>query len=830
MNLIVHQFKTDWRHFRGGLLGLWGLYALQLLLAASFVGGDAEESLQPVLLFVQIFAGGFLLARLVQADALVGGEAQWLTRPVRRFHLYWAKTAFILAFVVFPRLMPQMILDACHHYSFGLFVASVAGLLLFTLVIVFFVAAVAALTPDLPRFFLAVGGFLGGCLIWTMVLSVRFAHTPGHAPSYYASAVAAGLWFFLAVAALVWTWQVLGGRAVAGYCALAVGVLVLPWMMFAWPRDFLRPEPVPIPPPPISSLNDTADDTNGQPLWGQFVISGLTARSMVVAQNVSANFKPKEQAKAYSLPSFRPMMVVNRGGALGGDRLTFDRVLPMDSPQQADFMAVIRSFFPAETLWNGEPDNSWNNWGGFPDVSGIMKKDTNRPAMGGFHADAEMDEFKVVPAAQVPLRPGTWNLAPGERLSIRGLKPQPGGLELNLEIYRATPLLSADRYRFAARSGMMHSFYTLVLYNPEWGEADILNNNFSYAMPVTLLGETREVVRFTLPLPVLQQRLAGVSLQEFLGKARLWVFQPEYAGTFKESIQQNDFNLSEVQTWSSHQTANTKDELDIQRAVLPRSPTSAQLGGYLDTIFQHLPEFYSEPGRKKVVAKLEAIGSNGLPALLARLPMDPQNETAYVFPMLTKLATREQLPDLQAALARDPNLADWFENQRWSDDARPVILRTLGNHRLSFPGSALRIAAEARDPASYPDLAWHFERLDWGQAEVAKALSRCPGFDLPAAVQAAWERVRLGLNQPGDLALVAARQGLPDAFNQAVVWLEQSRNDPRYDQRQAMELAAMTSFKGQPAEAVGWLSANLGGFTYNSVSHRYLLPGETAVQ
>ena len=72
MDLIIHQFMTDWRHFRLSLVGLWTLFAAQLILADSFIDANTADGLQELLLLLQILAGGSVIAQIIHADALVG--------------------------------------------------------------------------------------------------------------------------------------------------------------------------------------------------------------------------------------------------------------------------------------------------------------------------------------------------------------------------------------------------------------------------------------------------------------------------------------------------------------------------------------------------------------------------------------------------------------------------------------------------------------------------------------------------------------------------------------------------------------------------------------
>jgi len=171
MNLILHQFKTDGRHFWRGLLVLWLTYAAELIFSAGRFPMEVYPIRQELLPFLQCLAAVCLIPQIIQADSLVGASAQWLARPLRRPHLFVAKSAFILVCVVLPRLVPQIILCRIHHYPWPAALASLAGLLLIVLAVVGTIVALAALTPDLSRFFLGVGVLLTVFFIWSALLS-----------------------------------------------------------------------------------------------------------------------------------------------------------------------------------------------------------------------------------------------------------------------------------------------------------------------------------------------------------------------------------------------------------------------------------------------------------------------------------------------------------------------------------------------------------------------------------------------------------------------------------------------------------------------------------
>ena len=105
MNLILHQFKTDVRHFRRQLLLLWATFGLQWWLGSHQNFSNDRDGFLVLLQILQLGLALFLVVRVVQADALEGTSASWLTRPVRRRHLFWSKTALLLLLIAVPRIL-----------------------------------------------------------------------------------------------------------------------------------------------------------------------------------------------------------------------------------------------------------------------------------------------------------------------------------------------------------------------------------------------------------------------------------------------------------------------------------------------------------------------------------------------------------------------------------------------------------------------------------------------------------------------------------------------------------------------------------------------------
>jgi hypothetical protein len=363
-----------------------------------------------------------------------------------------------------------------------------------------------------------------------------------------------------------------------------------------------------------------------------------------------------------------------------------------------------------------------------------------------------------------------------------------------------------------------------VLYHAESGEACSAQPSQNSLFPIQMTEEFHRSLSITFPYPRLRQRLAGVSLQDWLRQARLCVFAPVYNGTFHAAFQQEHYSLTNVFN-SRAEDASRQGMAAIQNLTLPFNPTDAQVAAYLDALFLQLPDNWGGAGgsadHQTIMRKITAIGSYGLPELIRRLPADAMIESSFILPAVRQLAGREHLPELREALRRDPDVADIFVNKNWEEDARDILAGQLSDHRIALPAAALRIVARAHNPADYPGLAWHFVRLYSGQDDVITELRQCPGFDLAAVLREAWQRAQLGLIPNNSLAAAAAAEGLPDAMNIAVTQMEaESGNDDR--QRLASRLAALTVYQGPPEKAGEWLSANLDRLRFDPAARRYV--------
>src|ERR1700761_8274278 len=105
MNFTLHQFKTDIFHFRGRLLLLWLSLAVRPLMNAlhSLAGQGMGITGFFLTLFQVLFALAIILG-VIQSDSFASDTAAWLCRPIRRRHLFWAKSSFIIVCLILPWL------------------------------------------------------------------------------------------------------------------------------------------------------------------------------------------------------------------------------------------------------------------------------------------------------------------------------------------------------------------------------------------------------------------------------------------------------------------------------------------------------------------------------------------------------------------------------------------------------------------------------------------------------------------------------------------------------------------------------------------------------
>jgi ABC-type transport system involved in multi-copper enzyme maturation permease subunit len=262
LNLVVHHLKKDIRHLRS-LLVLWFLLLLvnSLLMRSGldrFVASDEGIEVLAtayVLLYVlQQILQIVIVCQLVQADALAGTTAFWLTRPIARKELLLSKSLFVLLILVLPSLLAEVVVLRVNGISVSFILSALAEEIILQSAL-FLVPAmlVAALTPNLVR--LVVAGLTSATaffLIHYAVLATvmafgagsrrqSFGVFPGQWPRIFPTTpsgmlVSAILMIGLGVAVICY--QYLKRRTVNSAASAALGLCLVVTTLNFWPWGF----------------------------------------------------------------------------------------------------------------------------------------------------------------------------------------------------------------------------------------------------------------------------------------------------------------------------------------------------------------------------------------------------------------------------------------------------------------------------------------------------------------------------------------------------------------------------------------------------------------
>jgi hypothetical protein len=156
MRLLLHILRKDIRY-------LWWETAVTLLVLAALSHMDAQRadavpgSTEGLLQLLLPVAWCYLIAMLIQSEALVGDRQFWLTRPYPRSTLLGAKVAFIILLIH----VPAFIADAAIVEARGFrFYESLPSLLLKQIlmagILTIPAAALAAVTRNIAQFMIAI--------------------------------------------------------------------------------------------------------------------------------------------------------------------------------------------------------------------------------------------------------------------------------------------------------------------------------------------------------------------------------------------------------------------------------------------------------------------------------------------------------------------------------------------------------------------------------------------------------------------------------------------------------------------------------------------------
>ncbi|MBI5387403.1 MAG: hypothetical protein HZA90_22305 [Verrucomicrobia bacterium] len=815
MQLILHQLKADLRHQRGWL-AVFGLTLAVSPVLQSLSAPDRKLFVADFFLtLAQALLALLVTGRCVQADPLVGSTAFWRTRPLTRAQLFWSKTAFIVAMVELPFVLSRAAQQWQAGFSFHQLLLGGGESLLWATTFLFLGAALAAFTRTLMQFLARVGLLILGFVIWGVILEEVFRlrsvepDFANHSLLLFSCRFVVAVGFLGSCAVVTWILQARWARSVLAVAALGIGVLCFQPLLVLWRTVFLNP-----PPPrlnttarvellPSDELPVTTQDS--QLLYSHFRVTGLRSNEVAGPQHLKWRF---QGSNGPALGSAEP------GLGLPSE------VGMLNHPQSADYLKLVQRGYSSDTLWftGFHPRHQTS----LPSQGNLPEAFRRAPMMGRFEAAVDLGFYEVVRLADLPLAPAAVTLRPGEQIFLHHVTPRTDGIEIDVRMNVAKLFLSRDP-RYSVLGAMLRESAPtlLVLYHPGLREAyafpcaDRLLN-----VPYFLNTHYSFGGAHVAPYPALRAKLTGVPTESWLREARLHVYQSVYRSTAAYHLSSTNYSLV-LDRGSQARPEVAEGRLAFRNASLATNAGDAEIEVYLDTVLDNAPDNFVEDDFAVLAKKFAALGPRGAPALVRRLPLGSRLE-GTVRAALPKLITRDHLPVLQEALRRDPQLVWLFTAKAWHADAREIVLAQLRDRRQALPAGSLIVAAAAKDPATYPDLLWHFARLNHGHEQAAAALAQCPGLDLSAAVREAWKRARLGLADVRAVALPAAAEGLPEALATAIFKLE-DLSDARALEQRRTRLAELTNSSKQGKELQDWLFANAERFQFEASTKRYTL-------
>ncbi|MFA5190483.1 MAG: hypothetical protein WC740_07155 [Verrucomicrobiia bacterium] len=259
MNLITHLFKKDVRRLRV-LLGLWLLLVvLQAVMIGTGPGASAGDMALQIVFFLaamlfpllQLGALVVIIPLLVQDEPLVGTTAFWFTRPIARKDLLASKGVFMLALLVLPPLLAELIMLTCNGVTPRHVALAVPEVLLAQLSAVLMIWILASMTRTFARFaivgiiLVAVSGIYGFAAgISVLFGDDVFKNIPEISLTLSAQVVSSIIGIVLCSVAI--TYQYLTRKTAHTIVLACLTVVATLTTSYAWPVDFLKKAKAPV--------------------------------------------------------------------------------------------------------------------------------------------------------------------------------------------------------------------------------------------------------------------------------------------------------------------------------------------------------------------------------------------------------------------------------------------------------------------------------------------------------------------------------------------------------------------------------------------------------
>lgn len=173
MNQVRHILSKDLRRLRWSVIGWCALVGARTLIntagADIALGGLGPQlgigQLSALLSLMYVLLLALLVSRLVHDEPLVGSDAFWITRPIAPSTLMTAKLAFAALFFLVVPLAGGVVVAAAFGTRAGDSARTIPVFVLNQLILVTVLMALAAVTPSLTRYILAIVGVIAAFVL-----------------------------------------------------------------------------------------------------------------------------------------------------------------------------------------------------------------------------------------------------------------------------------------------------------------------------------------------------------------------------------------------------------------------------------------------------------------------------------------------------------------------------------------------------------------------------------------------------------------------------------------------------------------------------------------